>query len=77
VKTLTKTLETLDAEKFCSGHSDPIDRNAVKHHIEEMKKIQAKVKTLVKQGKNLEEVKQEFEENHARLVESIFNEIKK
>jgi cyclase len=77
VKTLTKTLKTLDAEKFCSGHSDPIDRSTVQHHIEEMKKIQAKVKTLVGQGKNLDEVKQEFEESHARLVESIFSEIKK
>ena len=77
VETLTKMLETLDAEKFCSGHSDPIDRSAVKHHIEEMKKIQAKVKTLVEQAKGLEEIKQEFEENQARLVEAIFNEIKK
>ncbi|MDH5386073.1 MAG: MBL fold metallo-hydrolase [Candidatus Aminicenantes bacterium] len=76
VKTLTKMLETLDAEKFCSGHSDPVDRSAVKHHIEEMKQIQAKVKTLVEQGKSLEEVKKDFEENQARLVEAIFNEIK-
>ncbi len=77
VKALTKMLETLDAEKFCSGHSDPIDRSTVKHHIEEMKKIQAKIKSLVEQGKSLEEVKKEFDENHARLVEAIFNEIKK
>jgi glyoxylase-like metal-dependent hydrolase (beta-lactamase superfamily II) len=77
VKALTKLLETLDAEKFCSGHSDPIDRSTVKHHIEEMKKIQGKVKTLVEQGKSLDDVKQEFEESHARLIESIFNEIKK
>lgn len=77
VKALTKMLETLDAERFCSGHSDPIDRSTVKHHIEEMKKIQAKVKTLVGQGKDLDEVKKEFEESHTRLVESIFNEIKK
>jgi len=77
VKTLTKMLETLDAERFCSGHSDPIDRNAVKHHIEEMEKIQSTIKSLVEQGKSLEEVKKEFDENHARLVESIFNEIKK
>ena len=77
VKALTKMLETLDAEKFCSGHSDPIDRSTVKHHIEEMKKIQAKIKSLVEQGKSLEEVKKEFDESHARLVEAIFNEIKK
>ena len=77
VKALAKMLETLKAERFCSGHSEPIDRNTVKHHIEEMKKIQAKIKSLVGQGKSLEDVKKEFEDNHARLVESIFNEIKK
>jgi glyoxylase-like metal-dependent hydrolase (beta-lactamase superfamily II) len=77
VKALTKMLETLKAERFCSGHSEPVDRNTVKHHIEEMKKIQGKIKSLMGQGKSLEEVKKEFEDNHARLVESIFNEIKK
>jgi hypothetical protein len=50
-------LDALDAERFCSEHSDPIDRSTVKHHIEEMKKIQSKIKSLVEQGKSLEEVK--------------------
>jgi glyoxylase-like metal-dependent hydrolase (beta-lactamase superfamily II) len=77
VKALTKMLETLKAERFCSGHSDPVDRNTVKHHIEEMKKIQSKIKSLVGEGNSLGDVKKEFDENHARLVESIFNEIKK
>jgi glyoxylase-like metal-dependent hydrolase (beta-lactamase superfamily II) len=76
VKTLTKMLENIDAQKFCSGHSDPIDRNMVEHHIQEMISIQGKVKSLVEQGKSLEEVKKEFPENHSRLVESIFNELK-
>jgi cyclase len=76
VKTLTKMLETLDAEKFCSGHSEIADRSAVKNHIEQMKKRQEKVKTLMEQGKSLEEIKSEFEENEARLIESIYNEIK-
>jgi glyoxylase-like metal-dependent hydrolase (beta-lactamase superfamily II) len=76
VKTLTKMLETLDAEKFCSGHSEIADRGAVKNHIEQMKKRQEKVKTLMEQGKSLEEIKSEFEENEARLIESIYNEIK-
>ena len=76
VKTLTKMLDNLDAEKFCSGHSDPIDRTTVKHHIEEMKQLQEKIKTQIDQGKNLEEIQKEFEANHSRLVESIFNEIK-
>jgi glyoxylase-like metal-dependent hydrolase (beta-lactamase superfamily II) len=77
VKTLTKMLDNLDAEKFCSGHSDPIDRTTVKHHIEEMTQLQKKIKTQIDQGKNLEEIQKAFEENHSRLVESIFNEIKK
>jgi len=76
VKTLTKMLDTLDAEQFCSGHSEPIDRTTVKHHIEEMKQLQEKIQILVDQGKSLEEIQKEFEDNQARLVESIFNEIK-
>ncbi len=77
VNALTQMLETLKAERFCSGHSNPVDRNTVKKHIEEMKKIQGKIKSLVGQGKSLEDVKKEFDDSHARLVESIFNEIKK
>lgn len=76
VKTLTKMLNTLDAEKFCSGHSDPVDRAAVQHHIEEIVAIQKKVKSLISQGKTLEDIKGAFPENHARLITSIFNEIK-
>ncbi len=76
VQTLTKMLDTLEAEQFCSGHSEPVDRNTVKHHIEEMKQLQGKVQSHIEQGKNLEEIQKEFEKNHARLVESIFNEIK-
>jgi cyclase len=76
VKTLTKMLDTLDAEKFCSGHSEIVDRETIKNHIEQMKKRQEKVKTLMEQGKSLEEIKSEFEENEARLIESIYNEIK-
>ena len=30
VKTLTKMLETIDAEKFCSGHSEIVDRAQIK-----------------------------------------------
>jgi glyoxylase-like metal-dependent hydrolase (beta-lactamase superfamily II) len=76
VKALTKMLESIDAEKFCSGHSDPIDRSIIEHHIQKITTIQGKVKSLIKQGKSLEEVKKEFPENHGRLIESIFNELK-
>jgi cyclase len=75
VKTLRKMLDTIAAVRFCSGHSDPIDRTTVEHHIEEIKSIQAKIKSLVEQGKSLEEVKEEFPENYARLVESVFQEL--
>lgn len=76
VKTLTKMLETLDAKKFCSGHSEIADRERVKNHIDQMKKRQEKVKILIEKGKSLEEVKSEFKENEARLIETIYNEIK-
>lgn len=76
VKTLSKMLETLEAEHFCSGHSDMIDRPAIKQHIEQMKKLHDKVRQLIDKGLALDQVKAEFEENEARLVESIFNEIK-
>lgn len=76
VKTLTKMLETIDAEKFCSGHSEIADRENIKEHIKQMKNRQEKVKTLIENGKNLEEVKSEFPKNEERLMESIYNEIK-
>jgi len=75
VKTLTKMLETLDAEKYCSGHSEVMDRSAIEKHIDDMKARQEKVMSLIKDNKPLEEIKKEFEENEARLIESIYNEI--
>jgi len=76
VKTLDRMLDTLEAITFCSGHADPIDRSAVEHHIQELTTMQNTIKSLVAQGKALIEVQKEFPENHFRLVESIFNEIK-
>jgi glyoxylase-like metal-dependent hydrolase (beta-lactamase superfamily II) len=76
VKTLTKMLEALDAGKFCSGHSDIVNREQVKQHIEQMKQLQEKVKTLIAEGKTLEEIQGEFEQSQSRLIESIFSEIK-
>jgi len=76
VKTLTKMLETLDAEKFCSGHSEIVDRQTIQNHINQMQERQQKIKSLIEEDRNLEEIKNEFDENEARLVESIYNEIK-
>ena len=68
-------LETLDAEKFCNGHSDIADRDEIRNQIDQMKKRQEKVRTLIKKEKSLEEIKLEFEKDEARLVETIYNEI--
>lgn len=76
VKTLTRMLTTLEATTFCSGHAEPVDRNGVQDHIEAIITVQNKIKSLAGQGKSLEEIQKEFPENHSRLVESIFNEIK-
>ena len=76
VKTLTKMLQTLDAEKFCSGHSEMTNRRGIMNHIDQMKKRQTKAKALIAEGKNIEEVKSEFEESEARLIETICDEIK-
>jgi glyoxylase-like metal-dependent hydrolase (beta-lactamase superfamily II) len=76
VKTLAKMLNTLDAEKFCSGHSEIMDRKAVAEHIKQMKERQAKVKSLIENNKTLEQIKSEFPKNEAGLIESIYNELK-
>ncbi len=76
VKTLSKMLQTIDAEKFCSGHSEMTDREGIRNHIDQMKGLQAKVKTLSGERRNIEEIKSEFKSNEARLVEVIYNEIK-
>ncbi len=75
VRNLEKMLETLDAEKFCSGHSNIASRDEIRNHIGLMKKRQEKVKTLIKKNKSLEKIKSEFEEDEKRLVETIYNEI--
>lgn len=76
VKTLAKMLETLDADKFCSGHSEIVSRQAIIDHISQIKQQQEKVRQLVKKNKSLDEIKSEFTENEARLIESIYNEIR-
>ena len=76
VKTLTKMLETLDAEVFLSGHSDPVGRDEIRKHIQVMVEKQLRVKELVSQDLTLGETLKEFNENETRLVTSIYNEIK-
>jgi len=75
VKTLEKMLETLDAEKFCSGHSEPIGRDMIRTHINEMKELHTKVTGYMNNNYTLENIKKEFNENQTNLIESIYNEI--
>lgn len=76
VKTLNRMLDTINAETFCSGHSEITNRSGIKKHIARMKERQDKVRALLEKGKGPEEIKGEFEENEARLIETICNEIK-
>jgi glyoxylase-like metal-dependent hydrolase (beta-lactamase superfamily II) len=76
VKTLTKMLQTLDAEVFLSGHSDPVGRSEIMEHIQSMELRQQKVRQLIGQGKSLEETLAQFNENEARLITAIYDEIK-
>ena len=77
VKTLTKMLQTLNPEKFCSGHSEMTDRQSIRDHLDQMKNRNKKVKNLIEEGKSLEEIKSEFQQNEARLIEAIYNDIRR
>ncbi len=77
VRTLKLMLAKLDAEKFCSGHDEILDRAAVTAHIDQMVKMQMKVEALIKQGKDLDSIKREFGESEGRLVETIYQELNK
>ena len=76
VKTMTKMLETIDAEKFSSGHSEITDLKQIQNYIAQMEKRQEKVRVLIKKGNSLDEIKGEFEKNESGLIETIFNELK-
>ena len=75
VQTLSEILDHLDAEIFISGHSDPVGRDALRKHIEAMEKRQEKVKKLMAQDLDLEEVLNHFDGNESRLVTSIYQEL--
>ena len=77
VKTLTRMLETLDAEQFCSGHSEIAGRKTIMKHIAEMKERQGKVKSLIERNKSLEEIKNEFKQSEIILIETIYKELRR
>jgi len=75
VETLEKMLETLDAEKFYSGHSEALDRNMISLHINQMKELQKKVAGLINNNYTLEHIKKEFSKDQSNLIETIYNEL--
>jgi len=70
-------LDTLDAKRFCSGHSEVLERDQIRKHIDQMKQRQAKVEKLIAEGKSNEQIKGEFPESEARLIDAIVSEIQK
>ena len=61
VQTMTKMLETLDAETFLSGHSDPVGRSEIERHIQAMVARQKKAEELIRQNLDLKEVLEQFD----------------
>ncbi len=59
VQTLKKIL-ALDADTFISGHNDPLTKADIQGLVTSMEEKQAKVKTLIQEGKSLEEIKAAF-----------------
>lgn len=57
---LLKALLQLDADSYLSGHAEAVDKKTVAALLGEIEQKQAKVKSLVAGGKNLDEVKAAF-----------------
>jgi glyoxylase-like metal-dependent hydrolase (beta-lactamase superfamily II) len=77
IKTVSRMLNTLSAEKFCSGHDEILDRAAVRAHIDKMVQMQARIDSLMKQEKDVETIKREFAQSEAALVEAFYQDLKK
>ncbi|MCY2989113.1 MAG: MBL fold metallo-hydrolase [Planctomycetota bacterium] len=57
---LLKSLLQLDADLYLSGHAEAVDKQAIERLLTEIEQKQAKVKTLVAEGKTFSEVKEAF-----------------
>ncbi len=77
VKTVQRILDTLNAERFCTGHDASMNRAALQAHIARMLEKQSRIAASLKTGKDLESIKGEFPEEEARLVEAFYQELRK
>lgn len=55
-----KAILDLGADRYISGHNDPLSRRDVESAMKNIQEKQDKVRSLVQAGKSLEEVKKEF-----------------
>lgn len=82
VNTLKKLLE-LDADTFVSGHADPVGKDQIRESLASLQERQEKIRTLIAQGKSLEEIKAAFgvseppagQRRRPGLVEVIYLEL--
>lgn len=78
VNTLNRMMDSLDAEKFISGHYDSIlSRTDIWTYIDGVRKKQEKVRELINQGQSLEEVKSKFPDIDRYFIEAMYSEIEK
>ncbi len=59
IATLRKLLE-LDADTYVSGHAEPVGKEELRKAIASLEGIQQKVRSLIAEGKSLEEIKAAF-----------------
>jgi cyclase len=72
---LERMLESLNAERFASGHSDIADRQQIKAYISEMKQRQESIAALMGEGYTLEQILSGLPESQSLLTRTIYNEI--
>jgi cyclase len=59
VQVLNKIL-ALDADTFIAGHTEPLTKGDIRALVTSIEEKQAKMKTLIQQGKSLDEIKKAF-----------------
>lgn len=82
IATLRKLLE-LDADTYVSGHAEPVGKEELRKAIASLEGMQQKVRSLIAEGKSLEEIKAAFgvqeppagQRRRPGLVEVIYLEL--
>ncbi|MCP4723908.1 MAG: MBL fold metallo-hydrolase [bacterium] len=76
VRTLSKMLTTLDADKFVNGHLDRIaDRETVRDYIRDVRIMQDNIRARMILEDTLEDIKKDYSDRLQMFVEHIYKEI--